>query len=239
MHFRSIVPTPLALAAALGIAAILVPRASSAQIGHLPSKSPYEDFKIGQTVSILAGWLAVGADPAGVAPKSSAIGSIRYDIGVGGPASLYARYLVAPSERNVLIPGNPLLTRLRGTQAANTHLLDLGFDISLTGRKTWHRLMPSLNMGAGIAGEFAPMDTGSYRFGTKFAFTYGGSLRVLPKRGPQVRIDLSQLLWQYQYPDRYFVKASDTTSILTRTRQRSAWRKNTAVSVGVSIPIFR
>lgn len=235
MRFSRLVP----LAASLFALSLAAPQYLRAQVGHMPSKSPYEDHKIGQTISILAGWLAVGRDPAGVAAASSAVGSLRYDIGVGGPASLYARYLLAPSERNVLAPGNTANTRLLGTQAANTHVLDLGFDISLTGRKTWHHLMPSLNMGAGLAGEWAPADTGAYHFGTKFAFTYGGSIRFLPNRGPQVRIDLSNFLWQYQYPDRYFVKAADTTSVLTRTKQRSAWRKNFGASIGVSIPIFR
>lgn len=227
------------LAASAFALSLLAAHSLSAQIGHLPSKSPYEDFKIGQTISVLAGWFETGRDPAGVAAKGSPTGSIRYDIGVGGPASLYARYLLAPSTRDVLIPGNPANTRLLGTQSANTHLVDLGFDISLTGKKTWHHLMPSLNMGAGLVGEWAAADTGSYRFGTKFAFSYGGSIRFLPNRGPQIRLDLSHFLWQYQYPDRYFIKASDTTSVLTNTKQRSAWRNNLGASIGVSIPIFK
>lgn len=216
-----------------------MPAAASAQVGHRPESSPYEDFKIGQTVSIMAGWLAVKGDPAGVAPKSTAIGQLRYDLGIGGPASLFVRYMLAPTDRTVLLPSNPRATRVMGTQSATTHLMDLGFDISLTGRKTWHHLMPSLNSGVGIVSNFASADTGYYRFGTKFAFTLGGSLRFLPSRGPQIRVDLTRALWKYQYPDNYFVKASDTTSVLTNTRQRSAWRNNFGVSAGVSIPVFR
>jgi hypothetical protein len=91
----------------------------------------------------------------------------------------------------------------------------------------------------GLVSDFARADTGAYQFGTKFSFNYGFSLRYLPRRGPQIRIDATSHLWQYQYPDRYFVVASDTTSILTDTRNREAWRGNWSLSAGVIFPIFR
>lgn len=227
------------LVASLTLVSLTAPAAARAQIGHLPDKSPYEDFKIGQTVTVMGGWLAVKRDLANVAPQANWLAGLRYDIGVGGPASLFARYLASPSERNLLAPSNPRPTRIIGTPAVTTHLIDGGLDLSLTGRKTWRHLMPSVNVGVGLASDFARADTGAYQFGTKFSFNYGFSLRILPKRGPQIRIDATSFLWQYQYPDRYFVRAADTTSILTDTRDREAWRGNWALSAGVSFPIFR
>lgn len=226
-------------AALVAAASLLVPAVSRAQVGHLPAKSPYEDFKIGQTVTLMGGWLAVQRDVADVAPKPSWLAGLRYDIGVGGPASLFARYIVSPSERNLLVPTNNRTQRVIGTPGVTTHLVDAGLDISLTGRKTWRHLMPSVNLGAGLVSDFARADTGAYQFGTKFSFNYGASLRILPRRGPQIRLDATNWLWQYQYPDRYFVKAADTTSILTDTRNREAWRGNWVLSAGVIIPIFR
>ena len=44
---------------------------ASAQVGHLPDKSPYEDFKIGQTLTIMGGWMNMRRDPANVAPDAS------------------------------------------------------------------------------------------------------------------------------------------------------------------------
>lgn len=215
------------------------PIVAQAQVGHLPGSSPYEDFKIGQSLSVLGGWLAVKRDLADVAPKAAWNAGLRYEIGVGGPASLFARYMASPSERRLLVPTNPSATRQIGTPGTTTHLMDAGLDISLTGRKTWHRLMPSVSGGAGLVSDFAKADTGGYRFGTKFAFNYGFSMRYLPKRGPQVRIDATNFLWQYQYPDRYFVRAADTTSILSDTRNREAWRGNWSLSAGVIVPLFR
>lgn len=223
------------------LTALAAPASSplSAQVGHLPNRSPYEDIKIGQTLTPMIGRLQVARDPAGVAPSSSTMGAIRYDIGVGGPASLFVRYLAAPSTRQVLNPTEPKARRVVATPGVTMHILDGGLDIALTGRKTWHHLLPSLNGGVGLVTDFAKADTGAYRFGANFSFSYGFSLRYLAPRGPQLRIDLSNFTWQYQYPDRYFVKASDTTSVLTNTRDRSAWRRNWGMSAGVAIPIFR
>ena len=231
---------PRRSAAALSVAALfLLPTAAVAQVGHLPSQSPYEDFKIGQTVSVMGGWLAVQRDLADVAPKASWLAGLRYDIGVGGPASLFVRYMAAPSERNLLAPTNTRATRVIGTPSTTTPSVDAGRDIALTGRKTWRRLMPSVNGGVGLAADFAKADTGAYRFGSKFAFNYGASLRYIARNGMQLRIDATNFVWQYQYPDRYFVRAADTTAVLTDTRNREVWRGNWSLTGGVSIPVFR
>jgi hypothetical protein len=220
-------------------AGLVMPAALAAQVGHLPANSPFEDVKLGQNLSIMGGWMAMTRDPADVAPLSSLAAALRYDIGIGGPASLYARYVIAPSERKLLQPANPLAKRVIGTPGVTTHQLDAGLDLALTGKKTWHRLIPSLNGGVGVVTDFAAADTGAYRFGTKFSFSYGLSLRYLPRKGPMIRVDLTNFMWQYEYPDRYFVKASDTTSVLTDTRNRSSWRGSRTVTVGVTLPLFR
>ncbi|PHX64651.1 MAG: hypothetical protein CK550_08850 [Gemmatimonadetes bacterium] len=220
-------------------ASLVMPAVLAAQVGHLPANSPFEDVKFGQNLSIMGGWMAMTRDPADVAPLSSLAAALRYDIGIGGPASLYARYVVAPSERKLLQPTNPLAKRVIGTPGVTTHQLDAGLDLALTGKKTWHRLIPSLNGGVGVVTDFAAADTGAYRFGTKFSFSYGLSLRYLPRKGPMIRVDLTNFMWQYEYPDRYFVKASDTTSVLTDTRNRSSWRGSRTVTVGVTLPLFR
>jgi hypothetical protein len=230
--FASIAPTVAALL-------VLPVATASAQIGHMPDKSPYEDFKIGQTLTVMGGWMNMRRDPANVAPDASWLAALRYDIGVGGPASLFARYVGSPSQRNVLVPSNTQANRVIARPNVTTHMADLGLDVSLTGRKTYRRFMPSVNGGIGIVSDFASADTGSYRFGTKFTFSYGFSMRYIPRRGPQLRVDFTNFIWQYQYPDRYFVLANDTTSVLRRASEQSAWRGNWGVSAGVSVPLFR
>lgn len=229
-----------ACAGLLALAGVVaLPAHAEAQVGHLPQQSPYEDLKPGQNLSVTAGWLTMRRDPAGVAPKSSALATVRYDISIGGPASFYARYAFAPSERRLLLPTNPLPTRVLSTPKVTTHVADIGLDLALTGRKTWRRLSPSVTAGIGMVSDFTAADTGAYEFGSKFAFSYGFALRYFLRSGIALRADITNFTWQYQYPDRYFVKASDSTSVLTDTRARSAYRGNWGATAGVSIPLFR
>ncbi|MES2524101.1 MAG: hypothetical protein V4617_15445 [Gemmatimonadota bacterium] len=215
------------------------PALALAQVGHPPERSPYRDFEVGQSLTVSGGWLATKRDPANVAPKESFFGAVRYDVPVGGPASLYVRYMFSPSERRLLAPANPAATRVLRMESVSTSVADLGLELSLTGRKSWRSLSPTASAGVGLATDFAKADTGAYRFGTRFAFTYGLGLRYIPSSRYTFRADLINYTWQYQYPDRYFIRASDSTSVLTDTRQRSAYRGNWALSAGVTIPIFR
>jgi hypothetical protein len=227
------------LAVAASLAVSFAPAVARAQIGYLPNRSPYEDLVTDQSLSLSVGRLGTNSDPANVHPKSSAFFSLLYTLPVGGPASLFVQYGFAPSKRNLFNPDSPAKTRLIGTPSVTTHLVNLGLDVSMTGQKTFHHFMPSLTGGIGLASDFAKADTGAYRFGTKFTFAYGAALKYFFRNGWALRADVSNNVWQYQYPDRYFVKTSDTTSILTDTRNRSAWRSNWALTAGVSVPLFR
>ena len=210
-----------------------------AQVGYRPSNSPYEDVKLGQTLSLSAGWLAITRDPAGVAPEAAPFGQLRYDIGIGGPASLFARYTVSTTQRTLFAPSAIASARKTGTPGVAMHVADAGIDIALTGKKTWHHLIPSLAGGVGIASDFANVDSGGYQFGVKFALSYGFALRYVRASGLRLRLDATSFRWQYDYPDRYFVKAADGTSILTDTRNRSKWTGNWGLAAGVSYPVFR
>lgn len=230
--------TKLATTAAT-CAALLTPVALRAQVGHKPTNSPYEDVKVGQTLSINGGWLVTGKDPAGVAAQSSPFAQLRYDVAVGGPAFLFARYSYAPSQRSLLVPSNVATKREIGTPSVSTNIMDVGLDVALTGRKTWRHLMPSVMGSFGLVSDFQGVDTSSYKFGTKFTLSYGLGVRYVRPTGFQLRFDLSNYLWSYQYPDTYFIKASDSTAVLTNTKDRSKWKSNWAFTAGVALPIFR
>lgn len=219
--------------------AVGAPACLSAQVGHRPNQSPYEDVKVGQAVSLSGGWFAFGRDLAGVGPEPAPFGQVRYDAAVGGPAALYARYTLAPTQRTLLAPAAVASARKTGTPSSTMHVIDGGIDIALTGKKSWHRLMPSVAGGVGIVSDFAQVDSGGYQFGAKFTLSYGLGMKYVRPKGLQLRADLTNFMWQYEYPDRYFVQATDGTSVLTDTRNRTSWRSNWGLSAGVSIPVFR
>jgi len=229
----------LAGGALLAAVTIGTPSALVAQVGYKPDQSPYEDVKIGQSVSFSGGWLAFKRDLAGVAPEAAPFAQLRYDAAVGGPAMLYARYTLAPTQRTLLAPAAIASARKTGTPSTTMHVVDGGIDIALTGKKTWHHLMPSVAGGVGIVSDFASVDSGGYQFGAKFALSYGLGLRYVRPSGIRLRVDMTNFMWQYEYPDRYFVLATDNTAILTDTRNRTSWRSNWGLSAGVSFPVFR
>jgi hypothetical protein len=221
------------------IATSLGATVASAQVGHVPAKSPYEDLKVGQDFTFLVGYFNSDIGPAGVLAKPSMFGGVRYDLPIGGPGFLTARYILVPSERSYLLPSKPRKTRVLGTIDTKTHVADIGFTIALTGRKTWHRLLPALSVGTGIASDFAKADTGGYSFGTKFGFTGGGSVRYMLRNGMSVRAEATNYLWRNAYPDAYFAAASDTSRVLTDSKEKKTWGGTWAWSLGLVLPIFR
>lgn len=221
------------------IVAVLLPASLAAQVGFPPEESPYRDQTIGQTLTVFTGYLSPGRDPASVAPDPSMLFGLRYDVGIGGPSAMYGRYIMAPSKRLRLAPSEPAATRVESTPSVTTHMFEIGLDISLTGRKSWHNLMPSVTAGLGIASDFEKADIGGYKFGTQFLLGLGAAVRYVPGGRLSYRASINNFLWQYDFPDAYFVPASDNTSILTETRHRSSWRSNWGVTVGVSWLLFR
>ncbi len=224
------------------LAALLAGVHGSAQaqlIGTEPSQSPFRDLPMNQQLTLFTGWMDATKDAAGIGPKPAPVFGIRHDIHLGGVAWLTSRYTMLSSERQVLDPGLPAAERDQGTQSATHHIADVGFSLALTGKKTWRGLLPTIGTGVGVVSDFSDSDIGGYRFGTKFALTFGPGLRVMLPRGYSARFDITNTLHQFQYPETYFTAASDGTRVLEDTRQRSGWRSNWNFTAGLSTPIFR
>ena len=215
------------------------PQTILAQIGHSPLNSPYEDLKPTQDLTLFFGHFGSKIGDAGILPKPSIFGGLLYAVPVGGPASLTGRYTLIPSERRYLLPTNTAANRFLGTANSTTQVVDAGISLALTGRKTWHRLVPSLAGGVGLASSPAKADTGGYKFGTKFAFTYGANVRYVLRNGWGLRADATNYFWQITYPDSYAIPGVDKTAVLKNTAQRTGWKSNWALSAGLSAPIFR
>lgn len=229
-----------AVSAALLLAALLPTDALRAQlVGSEPTRSPFRDLEKTQQLTFSFGWFDAKSDAAGVGPKPAPVFSLRHDLNIGGPAWLTTRYSTVRSERRVIDPGLPAVDRDQGLQSVTHHVADVGLTLALTGRKTWHRTVPTLGAGVGVTSDFGSVDIGGYRFGTKFAFTFGPGLRVVLPRGYSMRFDLTNHVYQFQYPSTFFTAASDSTRVLDDIAQRSGWQSNWSFTTGLSIPIFR
>jgi hypothetical protein len=207
---------------------------AAAQVGHDPAHSPYRDLEHKQELTWLFGYVRARHDPAGVAPRSAAVTGVRYEINLAGPLGLSADLTRLFSEREVLDPAKPLATRSQGTESAPVYAADVALALDLTGRKSWHHLVPQLRGGLGLMSSSAKDDSSGFSFGTPFAFTFGGGLKFVPGGRLQLRADITDRVFKLNYPDPYYRKASDNTSVLSDPTPRSFYTHHTALTVGVS-----
>ena len=222
-------------------AAIVAPPSAAAQVGHTPQTSPYVDLVYRHDVTTFTGYLNTRRDPAGVAPRSGPLAGVRYALHLTGPAYFTTRVAYARSERTVLDPLEPAATRVV-IPAAKVSLLmaDAGVALSLTGFKSWNRLVPELSGGLGFVSDFRTQaDVGGFSFGTRFALTLGAGIRYVPGGRFQLRADVTDNLYRISYPDSYYRTASDGTSILGAGQQQARWTHNPSVTLGVSYLFWR
>jgi hypothetical protein len=217
-----------------GVVALLAAGPAAAQVGYDPTNSPYQDLEHKQELTWLVGYMRARHDPAGIAPRSAAITGLRYEINLTGPLAFSADFTRTFSERNVLDPAKPLATRSLGTESAPVYGADVALALDLTGRKSWHHLVPQLRGGLGLVHSAAKDDSSGYSFGTPFAFTFGGGLKFVPGGRFQLRADITDRVFKLSYPDSYYRKASDNTSVLSDPTPRSFYTHHTALTVGVS-----
>ena len=211
-----------------------------AQVGHEPAKSPYEDLEYSQELTPLVGWLRTRHDPAGVAPRSAPLFGVRYELSLTGPLALTSDLVHSTSSRDVIEPTRVAAKRAAGTEGAGVTAFDLGFALNLTGRKSWHALVPQVRAGLGFVSSRAKDDSSGFSFGTPFAFSLGGGLKFVPVGGRlQFRADVTDRIFKLSYPDSYYRLASDNTAVLPRTTASSFYTHHTALTVGVSYRFAR
>jgi hypothetical protein len=169
-----------------------------------------------------------------VAPRSAAMTGVRYELNLVGPLALSADLTRSFSERQKLDPAKPRATRDMGIESTPVYAADVALALDLTGRKSWHHLVPQVRGGLGVLSSGAKDDSSGFSFGTPFAFTFGGGLKFVPGGRLQLRMDVTDRVFKLSYPDSYYRKASDNTSVLEDTTPRSFYTHHTALTVGVS-----
>lgn len=217
------------------LAALLVcATTAGAQVGYPPALSPYLDLPYRQEITAIFGYY-VGRDvPGDVAPGSGSVVGAHYEWRAGGPAHLIGEITHISASRTVLDPAKPPATRNLGTQSWPLWTADFGLGMSLTGGRSWHRLVPEVNGGVGIVSDFKKADVGDFRYGTRFALNWGAALRYVPGGHFQIRADFSNRLNSITYPDAYFrAPTGGGTPILTGV-DKSIWRNNPSFTIGLS-----
>lgn len=221
------------------LALVFVATTARAQVGHLPENSPYRDLETSQEFTFFGGHYAAGKDPIGIAPQGGPMYGLRYEVHVGGPAFLMARWSHVNSERFAIDPTKSGTAAQLGKANVSINLYDLDLALNLTGEKSFHHLVPVVNFGAGVASCGCAVKSDPYTFGTPFAFSFGGGLRFVPGGRFQLRLDWNDHLYQLKYPTAYYVTPTNGTPAVNGKQARSFWKNNRALTVGASLLFFR
>jgi len=221
------------------LALAFVATTARAQVGHLPENSPYRDLESSQELSFFGGRYSAGKDPLGVAPSGGPMYGLRYEIHVGGPAFLMARFAHVNGERFPIDPTKSGTAAELGRKNVSLKLFDVNLVLNLTGQKSFHNIVPVINFGAGIASCNCSVSPDPYTFGTPFAFSFGGGLRYVPGGRFQLRADWGDYLYQLKYPTAYYLTPTTGTAAAGSGQARSFWKNNRALSLGASLLFFR
>ncbi len=208
-------------------------------VGYSPENSPYRDIPTPQRLSVFAGYFSTSQDKIGAIPKSAPLIGVRYEVTVGGPAQFFARVAYANSKRNSFDPTQTEPNRPLGEAKVPILLTDVGFSFNLTGQKSWHNFVPTVGFAAGAVNSRKRNDLDPFRLGTQFTLSTDFGIRYLFENALEARVNVGNTFYQTRYPNSYFTQATDGTSLLPSTTERSKFRNNWMFSTGLAFPIFR
>ncbi|MDP9278542.1 MAG: hypothetical protein M3P00_03915, partial [Gemmatimonadota bacterium] len=96
-----------------------------------------------------------------------------------------------------------------------------------------------VNLGVGVASCGCTVKPDPYKFGTPFAFSFGGGLRYVPGGRFQLRVDWNDYLYQLKYPTQYYSNTTGAGTAAPSGQARSFWKNNGALTIGASLLFFQ
>lgn len=232
------------------VAIAALPSRLDAQVGYEPRSSPFRDLELRHEISAFTGFYRARRDPAWVAPESGPMAGLQYQWRASGPASLTATVARVASQRRVLDPERPGTCGTAKQASPDCKLVsvyrwplyfaDAGVALSLTGARSFYRIVPELKAGLGLVSDFHTQpDVGEFAFGTRFAMRWGAGIRWVPTELYQIRADFTNHLYSIRYPETYYQPAGDGTQILNPRQKRSPWLNNPGFTIGLSYAFSR
>jgi hypothetical protein len=209
--------------------------AQSTSVGHPPASSPYVDLEYHQEFTLLFGQYHAHRDPANIGPQSGLLYGAKYEWRPSGPIHLIGEFDRIESDRRLVNPSKPAATRELGTVSRPLYSADFGLGLGLTGGKSWHHLVPETYGGVGAVSDLrSAVDSGGLRFGTRFAFTWGAGLKILPGGRWQISGDLKNRSYTFSYPEAYFLTPTGGQPVVDAKQSKSFWMNNPAYTLGLS-----
>jgi len=206
----------------------------SGQVGYDPSHSPFRDVLRGTGVRFATGYLGGGRGSVPVGLSGGPTFGVRFEASLSRVVSFTAGVTYGQTTRFIVFPYDSAAKRTKGPFDSHVVLTDLGLQVSLTGAKTFHGLMPYVGGLFGLAfGQDLRADTSGYRFGSKLTITPGVGVRWYPARRFSVQADARAVFWKLNYPITYKDLAADGSRVLTIAASESEWTTHSWISLGL------
>ena len=228
------------LKGSVGLAVLLTalpPYRLVSQVGHDPARSPFRDVRSGGAFVFGAGYLTGERGKAEVGLSNGLTWSVRYEQPLGDAMAIVFGAAYAQTSRFVVDPLLDSLTRKSGQFDNEVILADVGFQLRLTGAKSWHGVRPYVGGSLGFAFEGAsPPDTSKYEFGTKLTLSPGAGIQWHPGRVRRLsmRADFRAVFWRLRYPESFRTPSPvDGSRVLPVNAPLKEWTAHPWVGVGV------
>jgi hypothetical protein len=224
---------PLRAAALLAGLSVSFGPAASAQVGHNPAHSPYHDLLAKHQFTLTGGVLGGGGGKAGVGPRGGPLGGLRYSLTLSRPLEFTVAVYGAWLTRHLVDPTAPVGQRNVGTAPQFVGIGDVGFNLRITGAKTWHGLVPYVGASLGIAsGSAVIQDNSSFTFHQPFQFGPHLGIRYYSRGSISLWVEGWDPIWRLHYPNVYFSGSTPVLDVSNGTRQ---WVHNPTLLVGLGI----
>jgi len=183
---------------------------------------------------ITFGYLGGSRGGPGVGISDGPTGGLRYEVAFGNALGAALGVAYARTTRFVVDPTKDSLSRRTGPFDNDVVLADVGLQLALTGRKTWHGFAPYVGGALGVAlGGGSPPEPNGYEFGSKLTVAPEAGLRWYPARRVSVRSDFRLVFWRLKYPLDYKQPASDNSRVLPLDARLTEWTAHPWITIGL------
>jgi hypothetical protein len=182
---------------------VLAPMLSAgAQVGFLPSQSPYREIQHGSFFELNGGKIYGGGGIVGLGPRDGTSEGFQFALRAKNTLQFSFGIWTAGTHRTQIDPQDSVAKQVKGIVAERLNAIEFGIQLNLTGGKTWHKLAPYAGIGLGLVhGAASPVtDTSGYSFGTKVYFAPAIGTRLFLGQRAYLRLDVRALIWNLSYP---------------------------------------
>ena len=212
----------------------------SAQVGHDPADSPYQDIILRSTPILFFGHLSGDRGRAGVGLSNARTFGARYEIPAGRSLLFQFTAAYVEGDRFVIDPRADSTSpeRRTGPVPAAIAITDVGILLRLTGGKTWRGIAPYAGVGIGLAYDVrSGRDTSrsGYQFGTKVVLNGATGVRWYPSRRVMIDADLRAQFWRLRYPLSFHdaSQAPDHSRVIPLSQPLTDWTLHPWISLGI------